>query len=106
MNWLILILAGLLEVAWATGLKYTEGFTRPISSLPTVAAMAASICLLSIAMRSLPLGSAYAVWVGIGMVGAVVVGVVVFHESLSVIKVVSLCFLVAGVIGLKWSSGA
>lgn len=106
MNWLILIFAGLLEVVWAVGLKFTEGFTRPIPSLVTVAAMAASLYLLSIAMRSLPLGTAYAIWVGIGMVGAVVVGVVMFHESLSVIRVVSLLFLVTGIVGLKFSSGA
>ncbi|AOS97569.1 Quaternary ammonium compound-resistance protein SugE [Microbulbifer aggregans] len=106
MNWLILIFAGLLEVVWAVGLKFTEGFTRPIPSLVTVAAMAASLYLLSIAMRSLPLGTAYAIWVGIGMVGAVVVGVVMFHESLSVIRVVSLLFLVIGIMGLKFSSGA
>ena len=105
MNWLILIVAGLLEVVWAVGLKFTEGLTKPIPSLVTVAAMAASLYLLSIAMRSLPLGTAYAIWVGIGMVGAVVLGVVIFQESLSVVKVVSLLLLIVGMIGLKWSSG-
>lgn len=106
MSWLILIFAGLLEVGWAIGLKYTEGFTQPIPSIATVAAMAASLFLLSIAMRSLPMGIAYTVWVGIGMVGAIVFGVVFFQESLSVLKVISLIFIVAGVIGLKCSAAA
>ncbi len=103
MSWLILICAGLLEVVWAMGLKYTEGFTKPLPSLLTVAAMAASVYLLSIAMRSLPLGVAYTVWVGIGMVGAVIVGVLLFQESLSLMKGLSLLLLVTGIIGLKCS---
>lgn len=104
MSWLILLSAGLLEVIWAVGLKYTDGFSKPLPSLVTVAAMVASLYLLSLALRSLPLGVAYAVWMGIGMVGAVIVGVVIFQESLSVLKVISLVLLVAGIAGLKVSS--
>lgn len=106
MNWLILIFAGLLEVGWAVGLKYTVGFTKPAPSIATVAAMAASFYCLSIAMRSLPLSVAYTVWVGIGMVGAVIFGVVFFKEPLSVFKVVSLLLIITGILGLKLSSAA
>lgn len=106
MNWLILIFAGLLEVGWVVGLKYSEGFTKPVPSIVTVAAMAISLYLLSIAMRSLPMGTAYAVWVGIGMLGAVVFGSVFFHESVSVLKIVSVIFIVFGIVGLKWSASA
>jgi len=106
MNWLILIFAGLLEVGWAVGLKYTEGFTKPVPSIATVAAMAVSLYLLSVAMRTLPMGVAYAVWVGIGMTGAAIYGVVFFQEPQSTLKVISLLFIVAGIIGLKWSMAA
>lgn len=106
MNWLILIFAGLLEVGWAVGLKYTEGFTRPAPSIATVAAMAASLYLLSIAMRSLPMGTAYAIWVGIGMLGAVIFGVLFLQESMSMLKVVSVLFIAAGIVGLKLSMPA
>jgi quaternary ammonium compound-resistance protein SugE len=104
MNWLILIFAGLLEVGWAVGLKYIDGFTKPAPSIATVAAMAASFYCLSIAMRSLPLSVAYTVWVGIGMVGAVIFGVVFFREPLSVFKLVSLLLIITGILGLKLSS--
>jgi quaternary ammonium compound-resistance protein SugE len=104
MNWLILIFAGLLEVGWAVGLKYTDGFTKPAPSIATVAAMAASFYCLSIAMRSLPLSVAYTVWVGIGMIGAVIFGVVFFREPLSVFKLVSLLLIITGILGLKLSS--
>ena len=105
MNWFLLVLAGLLEVAWAIGLKYTEGFTRPIPTLLTLATLAASVWLLSVAMRTLPLGTAYAVWVGIGVVGAAIAGVVMFKEPVSGLKVVSLVLVVAGIVGLKVASG-
>jgi quaternary ammonium compound-resistance protein SugE len=104
MNWLILFLAGLLEVIWAIGLKYTDGFTRPAPTLVTLTAMAGSFYLLSIAMRELPLSTAYAVWVGIGAVGAAIAGVVIFQESVSILKVVSLLLVVTGIIGLKLSA--
>lgn len=103
MNWLILIFAGLLEVVWAVGLKYTHGFTKPLPSIITIAAMAASFYCLSIAMRSLPLSIAYAVWVGIGMVGAVVFAVVFLKEPLSTVKLISLLLIITGILGLKLS---
>lgn len=106
MDWLILFLAGLLEVIWATGLKFTHGFTRPVPSLVTLAAMGGSFYLLSVAMRSLPLSTSYAVWVGIGVVGAAIAGIVFFQESVTPLKIVSLLLVVAGIIGLKLTSAA
>lgn len=106
MSWFFLILAGLLEVVWAVGLKYTEGFTRPGASLVTLGAMVGSVYLLSLAMRSLPLGTAYGVWVGIGAVGAAIAGMVLFKEPASLLRVVSLVLVVAGIVGLKLSSAA
>ncbi|ELC3206658.1 multidrug efflux SMR transporter [Vibrio parahaemolyticus] len=106
MNWLILIFAGLLEVVWAVGLKHTNGFTKPIPSIATVTAMAASFYCLSIAMRSLPLSIAYTVWVGIGMVGAVLFGVVFLKEPLNTFKLISLLLIIVGITGLKISSSA
>jgi len=103
MNWALLILAGLFEFAWAIGLKYTEGFTRLWPSVGTVAAMAVSFWLLSVAMKTLPVGTAYTVWVGIGAVGTVVLGAVLFGESFNVGKMVSIGLIVAGIVGLKLS---
>jgi len=104
MSWLILFLAGLLEVVWAAGLKCSEGFTKPLPSAATVAAMAVSFYLLSMALRSLPLSTAYSIWVGIGVLGSAAVGVLVFQESMSALKATSLALLVAGVVGVKLSS--
>ena len=104
MNWLILIVAGLLEVVWAVGLKYTDGFTKPLPSVITIAAMAASFYCLSLAMRSLPLSIAYTVWVGIGMVGAVIFGIIVLKEPINMVKVISLLLIISGILGLKLSS--
>ena len=104
MNWILLVLAGLLEVVWAIGLKYTEGFTRPLPSVLTLAAMAASFYLLSVALRTLPLGTAYAVWVGIGAVGTAVAGIVLFQEAATPLRLVSLLLIVAGIVGLKLAS--
>lgn len=101
MNWLILFLAGLLETVWAVGLKYTEGFSRLWPSVMTLAAMAASVWLLSVAVKSLPLGTAYAVWTGIGAVGTVLVGIALFHEPVTVSRLLSVGLIVAGIIGLK-----
>ena len=106
MNWIMLVVAGLLEVVWSVGLKYTEGFTRPWPSVVTVAAMIASITLLGIAMKELPVGTAYAVWVGIGAVGAAVMGIWLFGESASLPKLASLGLIVAGIVGLKLSGSA
>ncbi|MFZ2309036.1 MAG: quaternary ammonium compound efflux SMR transporter SugE [Rhodoferax sp.] len=106
MNWLILFIAGLLEVCWAVGLKYTEGFSRLWPSVATLAAMALSVALLGWAMRALPVGTAYAVWVGIGAVGTALAGMVLFGEPASAARLVSLGLVVAGIVGLKLSSAA
>ena len=104
MSWIILFIAGLLEVVWAIGLKYTHGFTRLTPSVITVTAMIVSIVLLSWAMRSLPVGTAYAVWTGIGAVGAAITGILLLGESASLARIASLALIVAGVIGLKLST--
>ncbi|WP_414828347.1 quaternary ammonium compound efflux SMR transporter SugE [Alteromonas sp. H39] len=104
MSWLILFLAGILEVVWAVGLKFTDGFSKPLPSVITLAAMGASFYFLSLAMKELPLGVAYSVWVGVGMIGAVIVGIVVFNESIGLIKLVSVLLIISGIIGLKLSS--
>jgi len=106
MNWLILIIAGLLEVVWAITLKQTEGFTRLVPSLITIGTMAASFYLLSIALRTLPLGTAYAVWVGIGAIGTAIAGIVLFEEAVTPLKLVSLVLVVAGIVGLRVTSAA
>ncbi|MFJ3293435.1 quaternary ammonium compound efflux SMR transporter SugE [Enterobacter asburiae] len=104
MSWSILFIAGLLEVVWAIGLKYTHGFTRLTPSVITVTAMIVSIVLLSWAMRSLPVGTAYAVWTGIGAVGAAITGILLLGESASLARIASLALIVAGIIGLKLST--
>ena len=104
MSWIILFIAGLLEVVWAIGLKYTHGFTRLTPSVITVSAMIVSIVLLSWAMRSLPVATAYAVWTGIGAVGAAITGILLLGESASLARIVSLALIVAGIIGLKLST--
>lgn len=104
MSWIILVLAGLFEIAWAIGLKYTEGFTRLWPSLGTIAAMAISVGLLGIAMRSLPVGTAYAIWVGIGAVGTVILGIVLMGDPASPGRLLSLALIVAGIVGLKLAS--
>jgi quaternary ammonium compound-resistance protein SugE len=104
MAWLLLIVAGLFEVAWAVGLKYTEGFTRLWPSIATAAAMATSVGLLGLAMRTLPVGTSYAVWVGVGAVGTSIVGMVLLNEPASAGRFASLCLIVAGIVGLKLAS--
>lgn len=101
MHWLILIIAGLFEIGWAIGLKYTEGFTRPWPTVATILAMIISMGLLGMAMKSLPVGTSYAVWVGIGTVGTAVLGIVLFGESASLPRLASLALILLGVIGLK-----
>jgi quaternary ammonium compound-resistance protein SugE len=103
MKWSILVVAGLLEIGWAVGLKYTQGFTRLWPSVATIAAMAASMVLLAIAMRQLPLGTAYAIWVGIGAIGTALFGVWLFGDSMTPLKIASLALIVAGIAGLKLS---
>lgn len=98
--WLILLLAGLLEVGWAIGLKYTQGFTRPWPSAGTIAAMALSMYLLALATKSLPIGTAYAVWTGVGTVGAAALGIVLFNESADWKRLACLTMIVLGIVGL------
>ncbi len=105
MSWFLLVLAGIFEVVWATSLKYTEGFTKFVPSFITLAAMFVSFYLLSLALRSLPLGAGYAVWVGIGAVVTAILGVIAFHEPVTLLKVVSLTLVIVGIIGLKLSAG-
>ncbi len=101
MAWIILFVAGLFEIGWAVGLKYTEGFTRLIPSVWTVGCMIASFGLLGIALRTLPLGTAYAVWTGIGTMGTAVLGVVLFGEVATVGRTVSILLIISGIVGLK-----
>jgi quaternary ammonium compound-resistance protein SugE len=101
MAWILLVVAGLLEVGWAIGLKYTEGFTRLGPTAWTAASMIASLVLLGLAMRSLPVGTAYGVWVGVGAVGTVVLGIVLFDEPATPARLVSVALIVAGIVGLK-----
>ena len=104
MAWVLLVLAGLFEVGWAIGLKYTDGFTKLWPSLGTVAAMALSFVLLSEAMKSLAVGTAYAVWVGVGAVGTALLGIALFDEPANAGRLVSLWLIVLGIIGLKLAS--
>ena len=101
MAWAQLFLAGLLEVAWAVGLKYTDGFTRPWPTAATVAAMIGSVVLLALAVRTLPLGTAYAVWTGIGTAGAVLLGILLFNEPATLARLFFVGLIVAGIVGLK-----
>lgn len=104
MSWLILIVAGLLEVAWAVGLKSSASFTRPGVVAVTVVALVASVGMLGVAMRELPVGAAYAVWTGIGAVGTVLVGIACFGEPVTIGRLVSLSLILLGIVGLKLAS--
>jgi quaternary ammonium compound-resistance protein SugE len=104
--WLALLAAGLLEVAWALGLKYSDGFTRFWPSAATVAAIALSFVMMSLALRSLPFGTAYAVWTGIGAVGSIVVGMLLYSEPVDPVRLICLSLIVAGMVGLKLNSSA
>jgi quaternary ammonium compound-resistance protein SugE len=104
--WVLLVIAGLLETGWAIGLKYAEGFTKPVPTVLTVLAMIASMALLGLAAKTLPIGTAYAVWVGIGAAGAAVLGMALFKEPASAARLGSLALLLAGVVGLKLTSPA
>ena len=106
MNWFILSVAGLFEIGWAIGLKYTEGFTRLWPSVGTAASMVVSLALLGIAMKTLPVGTAYAIWVGIGAVGTAILGMVLLGDATNTGRLVSLGLIVAGVIGLKLATPA
>lgn len=101
MAWFILVVAGLFEVAWAIGLKYTEGFTRLWPTVGTVLAMIVSLWLLGLAMKSLPVGTAYAIWVGVGAVGTAILGIVLFGDPANAGRMISIGLIVAGLVGLK-----
>jgi quaternary ammonium compound-resistance protein SugE len=104
MPWVLLVIAGLIESAWAIGLKYTEGFTRPVPSILTLLGIAVSMYLLAIAARTLPIGTAYAVWVGIGTSGAVVLGILLLGESANPLRLMFLTLMIISIIGLKFTS--
>jgi quaternary ammonium compound-resistance protein SugE len=104
MNWAILVVAGIFEVGWAIGLKYTEGFTRLWPTVWTVLSMIISLGLLGVAMKTLPVGTAYSVWVGVGAIGTVILGILLLGESASVARMISLALILAGIIGLKLST--
>ena len=102
MSWTILIIAGLFEIGWAVGLKYTDGFTRPWPTLATVASMIASLGLLGFALRALPLGTAYAVWTGVGTVGTALLGMALFGEAADPVRLACIALIVVGIVGLKF----
>lgn len=106
MSWIYLLIAGILEMGWAVGLKYTHGFSRLVPSVLTLVAMVGSFIFLSLALRHLPISMAYAIWTGIGIVGTVIAGLIFFHESLSSWQVLSVALIVAGIVGLRVTSGA
>lgn len=101
MSWVYLFIAGLFEIGWAVGLKYTHGFTRLMPSLFTVGAMGISLFMLGIALRTLPLGTAYAIWTGIGTIGTAILGIVLFNEPAEVLRLVCIGMIAAGIVGLK-----
>jgi quaternary ammonium compound-resistance protein SugE len=105
MNWAILVVAGLFEIGWAIGLKYTEGFTRLWPTVGTVLSMIVSLWLLGIAMKGLPVGTAYSVWVGVGSVGTVIFGILLFGEPVSAGRLISAGLIIAGIVGLKLAAG-
>ena len=105
-SWIMLVAAGLFEIVWAVGLKYADGFTKPVPSTITIAAMAVSMLLLAQAARDLPIGTAYAVWTGIGAVGAAVLGIMLFQESANLVRLGCIALIVLGIVGLKLSTPA
>lgn len=106
MAWIILVIAGLFEVGWAIGLKYTDGFTRPLPTFWTVLSMIVSLWLLGIAMKTLPVGTAYSIWVGVGAVGTVILGIVLFGEPVNTGRLISVGLIVAGIISLRLAAPA
>lgn len=104
MSWVLLVLAGLLEVAWAVGLKYSHGFTKPLPTVLTLIALVASLWLLALAMKTLPLGTSYAVWTGIGSVGTVILGIFLFGDSANAMRLLCVGLILAGIFGLKLTS--
>ncbi|MBL8415228.1 MAG: quaternary ammonium compound efflux SMR transporter SugE [Propionivibrio sp.] len=103
MNWAILLVAGLFEIGWAIGLKYTEGFSRLWPTVWTILSMVLSVGLLGVAMKTLPVGTAYAVWVGVGAIGTAILGIILFNEPANAARLASLALILAGIVGLKLS---
>lgn len=101
MSWFYLTIAGLFEIGWAVGLKYTEGFTKPVPTVLTIAAMAVSLWLLGLALKELPMGTAYAIWTGIGSVGTAILGIWLFGDPATVLRLLCIGLIVAGIVGLK-----
>lgn len=106
MAWVLLVLAGVLEIGWAIGLKYTAGFTRLVPTVLTVASMVASLALLGLAVRTLPMGTAYAVWTGIGTIGTALLGIALFQEPATAARLACIGLIVAGIVGLKLATSA
>ena len=104
MSWTILFLAGIFEIFWAVGLKYSDGFTKLFPTIFTIVTMIISFYLLSLALKALPIGTAYAVWVGIGTVGTVIAGIMLIGESMTLIRVISILFILIGIVGLKFTT--
>ena len=104
MSWTILFLAGIFEIFWAVGLKYSDGFTKLFPTIFTIVTMFICFYLLSLALKALPIGTAYAVWVGIGTVGTVIAGIILFGESMTLIRVISILFILIGIVGLKFTT--
>lgn len=101
MNWLFLLIAGILETGWAVGLKYSQGFSKPLPSVLTIVGMVASFYFLSLALKELPMGTAYAIWTGIGTVGTVLLGVILFKEPVDILRILCVGLILTGIIGLK-----
>jgi quaternary ammonium compound-resistance protein SugE len=106
MAWYILVVAGLFEIGWAIGLKYTDGFTRPLPVVLTIGALVISMVLLGLAVRELPIGTAYAVWTGIGAVGTAILGIVLLNEPVTALRLICMALIVAGIVGLKFATPA
>lgn len=105
-SWILLLIAGLLEVVWAIGLKYTEGFSKLVPSVITVTAMIISVWLLALALKGIPVGTGYAVWTGIGAVGTAILGIVLFNEAATIARLACIALIVAGIFGLKFFSSS
>ena len=103
MAWIVLFIAGLLEIGWAVGLKYSDGFTRPLPTVLTALSLIASMALLGLAVRTLPLGTAYAVWTGIGTIGTAILGIILFGEPATVVRLVCIGLIVTGILGLRFA---
>lgn len=101
MEWIYLVVAGAFETGWAIGLKYSQGFTKPLPSMLTIIGMIASFYFLSLSLKSLPIGTAYAIWTGIGTVGTLLLGIILFKEPISIMRIVCIVFIVSGIIGLR-----